>query len=305
MDQRTGGDGRGQSLARGCGTTALVVLFAVCALALLVLWQIHRALDRSPPDLRGFAHSDTTRTADAAAARTSSARLADLTAALPGAVPLGTSVADSCRTEDLNPFIGRARWAPATCTRSTVVYLAFDGDIRTRLRRLDTTLARQDWVGGSGPARTLTGTATWMGQAGGDPAAPAAQRGSTAPPGSLPICLSTTYGPASQARALPHGGPGVRLRVAVAQSPCPPAVDTGDIQFAGAPERDGTDGAVYLAWHPLLVDRVSRAAYTAHRYVAAFSLVDTYAVQSDPTTSAPPRPTRYGGPPCLSGSHCG
>jgi hypothetical protein len=82
------------------------VLFALCGPALLVLWQIHRAWDRSPPDAGGFAHSDTTRTADTAAAPTSSARLADLTAALPGTVPLGTSVADSCRTHDQNPLIG-------------------------------------------------------------------------------------------------------------------------------------------------------------------------------------------------------
>jgi hypothetical protein len=49
-------------------------------------------------------------------------------------VPLGTSVADSCRTQDQNPFIGRAHWAPVSCARSTVVYVAFDGDIRARLQ---------------------------------------------------------------------------------------------------------------------------------------------------------------------------
>ncbi|MET8647578.1 hypothetical protein [Streptomyces sp. NPDC004675] len=268
------------------------VLVAVGVVCALVLWQIHRTLDRTPPDVGAFAHSAATRTADAAAARTSSARLTNLTAALPWAVLLGTSVADSCRTEDQNPFIGPAHWAPINCVRSSVLYLAFDGDIRTHLHQLDAVLAEQEWVGSGSSPNTLTGMATWMSQAGGDPSPAASQQGSTDPPGSQPICLSTTYGPAAQKHDIPYGGLGVRLRVAVAELPCTPRAETGDIQIGGRPEKSAVDGTVYLAWHPLLTDTVSRSAYTTHRYVAAFSLVDSYAVQSTPTTSPPSPPTR-------------
>ncbi|MGW3284616.1 hypothetical protein ACWDR3_08230 [Streptomyces sp. NPDC001002] len=269
-----------------------MVLAVVCALALLALWQIHRVLDRtSPPDVGAFAHSATTRAAGEAAARTSSARLTNLTSALPWGVPLGTSVADSCRTEDRNPFFGPARWAPINCVRSSVLYLAFDGDIHARLRQLDAVLAEQEWASSGSSPKPLTGMATWMSQAGGDPSPAASQRGSTEPPGSQPTCLSTTYGPAAQKPDLPHGGLGVRLRVAVAELPCTPSAETGDIQINGRPEKSASDGTVYLAWHPLLTDKVSRDAYTAHHYVAAFSLVDGYAVESTPTTSPPPSPT--------------
>ncbi|OIJ68344.1 hypothetical protein [Streptomyces mangrovisoli] len=267
-------------------TAVLAAVGVVCALVLCVLWQLHRAVDRTPPDVGAFAHSATTRTAGAAAARTSSARLTKLTSALPWAVPLGTSVADSCQTEDRNPFLGSASWAPINCARSTVLYLAFDGDIRTRLHQLDAVLAQQRWVGSGSSPNTLTGMATWLSQAGGDPSPAASERGSTEPPGSRPICLSTTYGPAAQKHAVAHGGLGVGLHVAVAEPPCTPDARTGDIQTAGGPEKYAVPGTVYLTWHPLSTKTVSRCAYTAHRYVAAFSLVDGYAVQSTATTSS-------------------
>ncbi|MFE5137713.1 hypothetical protein ACFRDV_08540 [Streptomyces fagopyri] len=282
MDHPTGGRGGAGMPPRGCVGAVLVAVGVVCALVLCALWQIHRTLDRTPPDVGAFAHAAATRTADAAAARTSSARLTSLMSALPWAVALGTSVADSCRTQDQNPFIGPARWAPINCVRSSVLYVAFDGDIRTHLHQLDAVLAEQEWVGSGSSPNTLTGMATWMSQAGGDPSPAASRRGSTEPPGSRPICLSTTYGPATQKHDIPHGGPGVRLRVAVAELPCTPGADTGDLQMGGTPEKFTVDGTVYLAWHPLSTDTVSRSARTAHRYVAAFSLVDSYAVQSTP-----------------------
>ncbi|MFJ9544082.1 hypothetical protein ACIRPX_43720 [Streptomyces sp. NPDC101225] len=286
MDHPTGGRGRAGTLADGCLIAVLVAVGVVCALVLGALWQIHRTLDRTPPNVGAFAHSAATRTADAAAARMSSARLTNLTKALPWAVPLGTSEADSCQTENQNSFIGPARWAPINCARSSVLYLAFDGDIRTRLHQLDAVLAEQEWAGSGPSPNTLTGMATWMSQAGGDPSPDASQQGSTKPPGSRPICLSTTYSPATKKHDLRHGGLGVRLRVAVAELPCTPTAETGDIQTGGTLEKYADDGTVYLAWHPLLTDTVSRSAYAAHRYVAAFSLVDSYAVQSTPTTSA-------------------
>lgn len=285
MDHPTGGRGRRGSPARGCVIALQAVVGVVGILVLLALWDIHRTLDRTPPDVGAFAHSADTRTAAAAAARSSSAFLTNLTSALPWAVPLGTSVADSCGTEDQNPFIGPAHWAPINCVRSSVLYVAFDGDIRTRLHRLDAVLAAQKWAGSGTLPHTLTGMATWLSQAGGDPSPAAGQQGSTDPPGSQPVCVSTTYRPATQQQDTAHGGLGVRLRVSVAERPCMPWTDTGDIQLGGPPKKSEADGTVYLAWHPVSTTAVSRSAYTAHRYVAAFSLADGYALQPTATTS--------------------
>lgn len=257
-----GGRGRVGALARGCVIAVLVAVGVVCTLVLCLLWQIPRTLDRTPPNVGAFAHSAATRAADVAAARTSSARLTNLTSALSWAVPLGTSVADSCQTEDQNPFIGPASWAPINCVRSSVLYLAFDGDLRTHLHQLDAVLAEQKWVG---LGKTLTGMATWMSQAGGAPSPAESQQGSTDPPGSQPICLSTTYGAATQKRGIAHGGLGVRLRVSVAELPCTPSADTGGVQRGDTLKKSAVDGTVYLAWHPLSTFAVSRSAYTAHR----------------------------------------
>lgn len=295
-----------EALARGCGITAVAACGVACALILWVLWGVHRSWNNPPPDVGAFAHSADTRAADAAAARTSSVRLTNLTSALPWAQPLGTSVADSCRTENQNSFMGPALWAPITCARSSVLYLAFDGDIRARLHQLDAVLAEQGWVASDyAAANTLTAMATRLSLAGGDPSPAMSQQGSTKPPGTRPTCLSMNYRPASQERELGHGGLGVRLRASVTERPCPPLADTGDIQIHGRPEQDAADGTVYLAWHPLSADAVSRSAHATHRYVAAFSLIDSYAAQSTATATPLQPSTPYGVPPCLSGSHCG
>jgi hypothetical protein len=109
---------------------------------------------------------------------------------------------------------------------------------------------------------TLIGMATWMSQAGGDPSPAVSQQGSTEPPGSQPICLSITYGPATQQHGIATGGVGVRLRVAVAELPCTPGTDTGDIQIGGTLKKSEADGTVYLAWHPLSTFAVSRGPPT-------------------------------------------
>ncbi|MFE3269190.1 hypothetical protein [Streptomyces sp. NPDC059215] len=285
MDHPAGVLGRSGAPARGRIITVLVTFSVVCALIAYALFQIHRTLDRTPPDVAAFAHSHATRTADAAAARKSSARLTRLTSALTWAVPLGTSTVDSCQTRNQNPFFGPARWAPINCARSSVLYLAFDGNIHLRLHQFDAALAGQEWASGSYP-NTLTGMATWMSQAGGDPSPAASQQGSSEPPGSQPICLSTTYIPATKQHRVPYDRLSVRLRVAVAERPYMPSADAGGIPTDG--KKSPIGGTVYLAWHPMSTGAVSRSAYTRHRYVAAFSLVDRYAVQSTPAASAPP-----------------
>lgn len=254
-----------------------------------------RALRLEPPDVGAFAHSAATRAADTAAAQRSSAGLADLASPLPWAVPLGTSVAHSCRTQPQSSLFGKRNWDPVSCTRSSVLYVAFDGDIRTHLRQLDTVLARQEWLAGDPPQRTPTGTAPRLSEAGGDPPPAVSEPGSTEPPSSRPICLSEMYGPP---HGFPRGGTGVRPRVAVAVAtrPCTPEADTGDVQVSITPQRSTIDPAARLNWHPLSTRTVSATAFTTHRYAAAFSLVDAYAAQSPVTTSPTPTPppTRYG-----------
>ncbi|WP_143120635.1 hypothetical protein [Actinacidiphila alni] len=265
-----------------------LVLFVVCAVVLGALWQIHRTWDRPPPDVGAFARSAATRSAGADAAREGAARLGELRAALPWAVPVGTSVADSCRTLEQGAMFGPRNWSPIRCTRNTVLYLAFDGDIRTRLRQLDAVLAEKKWAGTDAGRNTLTAMATWLSEAGGDASPSAVQRGSTEPPGSRPICLSTGYVPAAQAAA-PTGAE-VGLQAAVAERPCPPEADTGDLQLDGPPRKSAVEGTYYVAWHPLWTRAVSRSAYADHRYLVAFSLVDTYAAQPGTGDRATVRP---------------
>lgn len=278
-----------EAVLRGCGITVLVAFCVMCALVLGLLWQMHRAWNRPPPDVGAFAHSAATRTADAADAQRSSERLADLGSALPWAVPLGTSVADSCRTQEQSSLFGKRNWEPVTCTRSSVLYVAFDGDIHTHLRQLDTLLARQEWLAGDSPQGMPTRTPTRLSKAGADPSPAVPERGSTETPSPRPICLSEMYGPP---HGLPHGGTGVRLRVAVAERPCTPDAITGDVQVGLTPQKSTTDPTVYLDWRPLSTGTVSATAFASHRYVAAFSLVDAYAAQSPATTSPAPPPTR-------------
>lgn len=254
-------------------------------LLVALLWYVQHSLDRTPPDIRPFAYSAATRTADAAAARRSSGHLTRLTSALPWAVPLGTSVADSCETENENPFLGRAVWAPIHCARTSVLYLAFDGDIRTRLHQFDAALADQRW--------TSTGTLTQAALRATDPSgtpSPAPQR----------TCLARAYLPAGQKDHFAHNGIGTQMQVSVLERPCTPMVTTGDLQIDATPQKSTPDRTLYLTWHPLLTTAVLGTAYSTHRYVAAFSLTDSYAVQLPKTPSPTPTPTRP--PPCLSGS---
>ncbi|SHN05324.1 Catechol 2,3-dioxygenase [Actinacidiphila paucisporea] len=139
----------------------LLVCGLVFAVWFSVMWQVQHAWNRKPPDVAAFAARADTRAADKDAARADSAALAALKSALPWAVPLGTSVADSCATQQENPDIGRRIWAPVSCVRTTVAYVAFDGDIRSRLHQLDAALGSRSWTGESSPT-TLAATATWM-----------------------------------------------------------------------------------------------------------------------------------------------
>lgn len=261
----------------------LAGLFGVCALGVGALWWMHHALaGKPPPDIAPFAHSAATRAADEAAARRSSARLADLTSALPWAAPLGTSVADSCRTLGGRSFVGEATmWSSISCVRTSVLYVAFDGDVRTRLRQLDAALAAQGWAARDG-ARDMLSALDASRQS---PAAPP-QPGIR--PATRSICLMTTYAPAAQASPAAPGATATALTASVAEYPCTPRVTTGDVQNDGPPRKSRDEGVLYLDYHPLWIQAVARTAYAHHRYLAAFSLTDRYATQSPPARSPSP-----------------
>jgi hypothetical protein len=241
---------------------------------------MHHALaGKPPPDIAPFAHSAATRAADEAAARRSSARLADLTSALPWAAPLGTSVADSCRTLGESTFVGETKtWSTISCVRTSVLYVAFDGDVRSRLRQLDAALAAQGWAAQDGAQATLSA----QNASRQSPAAPP-QPGIR--PATQSTCVQQTYAPAAQ-----RGRTGVVLTASVAEYPCRPTVPTGDAQAVGPPQKSSGEGVLYLDWRPLWTQTVADRAFAAHRYLAAFSLVDRYATQSP--TAHPPSPAR-------------
>lgn len=300
-----GGPGR-RNPGWGCATTLLVAVGLVFALLGYMMWDIHHRLNRPPPDVAAFARADTTRTASADAARTDSASLKKLAAAVPWAVPLGTSVADTCTSLEAGSFGGRT-WSPISCTRYTVLYVAFDGELNSRLHQLDAAIDAQGWAGApsGGPPDTLTAMATWMGQVGGDPPSGKATPSPTvSPPRQISLFVRYTLRSAGgldthASAAAPH------LQVGVAGRLNSPSADTGDIQaLGGPPQKLGGEGIVYRAWHPLSTDAVARSAYAEHHYVVAFSITSRYITQTVPTTPPYRPPTGNGVPPCYSGSHC-
>lgn len=247
-------------VARGCVFTVIGAMGLVCVLLFCVLWDISRKMQPvPPPDVAAFAHSAAARTARAGATLRSDADLAALASALPWAEPLGTSVSDLCASVENSAMYGRHSWERITCVRSAVAYVAFDGDIGTRLRALDTTLAAQGWEG-----ETLTGAA--------------GPREGTAPPapptspalGQGPVTVvrhrPLTY--ADQSADVPH------LRVSVAGAPDGPRVDTDGFPYGG------NRVVVHISRQSLSPSTVARTGFAAHRYVAAFSLVARYIVQS-------------------------
>ncbi|MFI0898095.1 hypothetical protein [Streptomyces sp. NPDC020983] len=294
---------RGRRVARGCAFTVFCAVGVVMLLLLGGMWYIHEQLKPpAPPDVAAFAHSAAARTAEAGAARAASADLAALTSAVPWAEPVGTSVSDVCRSVVSSAMFGsRARWSSTGCTRSTVAYVAFDGDIGSRLRSLDAVLGAQGWTGEGAPPATLARAAA------GDPAAPAPSPGGAS---SSPGAPSPGWGRVSVLyTARPSAAIGddtsPYLRVSVAGAPYDPQAITGDQQSAGSPPRRDTDQAtVYVSWQPLSTHAVAQSAFAAHRYVAAFSLVAHYLVDSPPATATrSATPTTYDPGPCLSGSH--
>ncbi|MFI0942944.1 hypothetical protein [Streptomyces sp. NPDC021020] len=283
---------RGERVARGCAFTAFGVVGLVLAVLLYGMWEFREQTKPvAPPDVAAFAHSPAARTADAAAARSASADLGALASALPWAEPLGTSVSDLCRSRPSGSVVGsRGNWSLVECVRFTVAYVAFDGDVRARLRVIDSAVAAQGWEGGS----TLTESAADPNRTTPLPSP------STAPPGWGRISVVDARPPYQPTGndADPH------LRVSVAGAPDDPEADTGGFQDGVGSQRYKDRGTFYVTWQPLSTHAVAQAAFAAHHYVAAFSVVTRYIVQSPPgTPTTPTTPTTYDPGPCLSGSH--
>ncbi|WP_031522186.1 hypothetical protein [Streptomyces sp. NRRL F-5123] len=285
-------------MARGCAFTAIGAVGVVFALLVCGAWYINEQLKPvPPPDVAAFAHSAPARAARAGAARSASADTAALAAALPGAEPLGTSVSDVCRSlESGAMFGGRSSWGPVQCTRATVAYVAFDGDIAARLRALDAVLAARGWTGS-----TLTEAAASPDRT----ALPPSPTESFSPPHAAP----TGWGRVSGKYARPpHRAAGydtsASLQVSVAGAPYDPETAAGYLQLGDEPLRRTESGLVHVTWQPLSTHAVAQEAFVTHHYVAAFSVVVRYIVQSPPATpTKSPTPTTYDPGPCLSGSH--
>ncbi|MGW5354969.1 hypothetical protein ACWERV_31195 [Streptomyces sp. NPDC004031] len=285
-------------MARGCAFTVIGAVGVVFALLLCGLWYVHERLKPvPPPDVAAFAHSAPARAARAADARTAAADQAALAAALPGAEPLGTSVSDICRSLGNGAmFGGRESWGPVQCTRATVAYVAFDGDIAARLRALDAALAARGWKGG-----TLTAAAASPQRT----ALPPSPTEAFSSPGAAPPGWGVVSGEYGRS-PLPGAGYDTarNLQVSVAGTPYDPQTGAGYLQVGDEPLRDAGTGTVYVTWQPLSTHAVARSGYAAHRYVAAFSVVSRYLVQSPSATTPAPGPTAttYDPGPCLSGS---
>lgn len=139
-----------ERVRRGCAVVAKVVLAGAVGLA---VWVYLSLRPEPQPDVGKAAHSATARAADRALTVQLDGQIDRLRAALPWAAYLGTTVADVCTTDSTTTAFTftRQRWLPVTCTRTTTMYEAFDGDFLERLGQLDAALTaaqwRADWKG--------------------------------------------------------------------------------------------------------------------------------------------------------------
>jgi hypothetical protein len=112
--------------AFGIVVLSLVAVLSVAVLALVI--GLHFALQ--PPDVEDEAHSSEAQAARAHITAVQDATLAAFAAKAPGATSLATSIEDACSSSEVGMAALKAH---VSCSRTTVRYLAVDGD-RTRLQ---------------------------------------------------------------------------------------------------------------------------------------------------------------------------
>ncbi|MEU6234046.1 hypothetical protein [Kitasatospora sp. NPDC047058] len=213
--------------------------------------------------------------ADTRAARDRAVAFADeqtgrLRAAAPWAEVLDSSVADLCHAEAHSAGIGsKAVWSSVLCSRTTVLYAAFDGEIEPRLAELDRAVAGLGWK-----PRDVKGLVEQLHYMHGPPgeASPEAAAAAEARPNDVGV----RFGLAAQR--------GTQLTVAVGDRRGLPLVggswDGWKSEHAvdGKPYTDrDNERAVYLDWRRVDGEALTAKAYAGHRYLVVIGVAQGYA----------------------------
>ncbi|MFJ9610817.1 hypothetical protein ACIRS1_31200 [Kitasatospora sp. NPDC101176] len=250
----------------------------------LAAW-IYLSLRPEPqPDVAKAAQSVTARAADRALTAQADRQLDQVRAALPWAIYLGTTVADSCSTGwvDHGLALTRRTWTPVTCSRTTTVYEAFDGDLPSRLAELDTVLATAGWH----PDRTgapldreehpgLVAALDYAHRPPDDPT-PAQVAEAAARPNAATVQyavpISFDFVPPASAKATARQGG----TVDVAQAPYLPALDDGTAAHDVMLKYPSVKTSYYVDWRQYGHSQLAAAAYPAHGAVLAISISGNY-----------------------------
>lgn len=280
-------------LARGC---AVVAALAVTLFVGYGLWAYFAVQPDQQPDVGKEARWGTARAADEKLTGQMDGQLSSLRGELPWATYLGTSVADVCSVSEAAQWITfgpHKDWYSVTCSRTTTVYAAFDGDFRQRLGLLDTTLAVAGWT--PDPLHRIT--------------APAGEQ-----PGLL-AAFDADHRPPEHSSASPAAKPAARPNVVTLDYSVPITTDfrrplNSDhlsstpqgavVMVAQAPHvtpRDDataahtwalahpSDRTYCVEWQPYSQAQLA-AAYPAHTAVLAISVTGDYNVRPVPSPTA-------------------
>ncbi|MFJ9695571.1 hypothetical protein [Kitasatospora sp. NPDC101183] len=250
-----------------------MVLWAVLAVVVgLGVWLYVELRPEPQPDVEKAAHSAAAREADRVLTARLDGQVEKVKVGLPWATYLGTTVADVCSTDTVRRGFSftRERWLPVTCTRTTTVYEAFDGDFRERLGQLDAALAAAGWSAG------WTGNPMYKGQQPGLVAALDYVYGARAKPGPVRVQYGVpirddfvSQDPGGPNRA-PNG------EVEVVQGPGLPSLDGGTYLHDVYLKYPTVKTKYYVDWQPYSRERLAADAYPAHSTVVAITVTGSY-----------------------------
>jgi hypothetical protein len=245
---------------------------------------VHFALRPAPrPDVGAVARSPAVVDADTRATAVLDDRLTDAVGLASWLVPEATAVRDVCSTRLGLTFGGP--YQPVTCVRTVTRYLAFDSDFAARNGAWDEALRSAGWYPGTDTMDSaLYRYQATAGQPDGNPSA-------------APVLATDLPGVEYTAAGR------VYLRIEWAERPKLPP---GSFPVVDPGRASADSLTVIRAAKPVDVDAVVRGAFTAHRYLAAVTVSQTYYLAGhdspSPTASQPP------GHACYSGStnykHC-
>ena len=256
----------------------------------LVVWFFLSTRPEPQPDVAKAARSASARAADQALTARMDDRMDQVRGALPWATYLGTTVADVCSTHSATAsFMARQTWTPVTCTRTSTVYEAFDGDFKQRLSQLDAALGaagwRPEWGGmpnKAGQEPGLVAAFDYAHQPPGDPS-PSEVAEAAARPNmvNLEYTVPSTADfvlPSGRSRYFRSGG-----TVDVVQAPHLPTLDDGTALHDIALKYPSDKTSYYVDWKQYSRPQLEAAAYPAYDAILAISI-------SEPYNTSPARP---------------